>query len=66
MSSVLEMRAVHDRLEKVRSEMDEVLKDARVVARKAREEGYSISAIAISLGVTRQTIYNFIAEENEG
>lgn len=59
-----EMQEIKDRVAKLRLEMDVALQDARKAARKARDEGYSITAIAENLGVTRQTIYNFFDEED--
>ena len=59
-----EMLEFKKRLDKVRAELDETLKEMRPLVRKAMGEGHTISHIALSLGVSRQTIYNILENES--
>lgn len=63
MSTIAEMRLAKEKLERARAQMEEALSALRPIANKAHAEGYTISSIAIALGVTRQTVYNILEEE---
>lgn len=62
MSHSAEMRRVREERTIAQEQLALVMQDMRKVVREASDGGYSVSAIANSTGLTRQSVYDFLKE----